>query len=687
MFSKFPLSLTSLLLVLLLTCLYQSAAIAQKRAVAVVYDNSGSMKGIQCDAVNYALQTMVGVLHPSDQLFVIPMADKTGKIHEIKLNQKQNEIDKVIKGLKCRGGNPFIAVDRAIERLNQTNKEKKWILMLSDGEWEDMSKDRNKKTLRQFLNKPDVQILFLNLDKERADTKNTLKTFLEQEVKLSPMQTEGKGSEIIRQMGDMAATVMSMPASGIKADISGNKVTINTKVPLKRLIVIEQEEQADLPKVSQAQAADGQTLRLLGPISASSNTANVKLAGEITHLLPTGTGEKAVIPKGLITITFDRPVDNQKFKFLPDAAAKLIPSIKGSFKGQKGNEYIICDSTQYVTVQAQLVDLEGNKLDKSVLATTRVFSIEEPSKKSSKLQLNKEDIFTYKMPLKEKEFSLSVSAQNDDYFNYKSNVFKVKLDTCPLPVAFLEANKTDLKADLRDMKNAEEVIITPIIKAGSITRPPTDEELEKLDVKLLNDPKLNIKVRKEGKKLYLKPASFICRCFTPTGKEQLQVQLSSSSKDIEIGSKEPLSINVEIVELSFFQHYGICILLLLLGLLLLWYLFGIIKKPRFVKGSEIILTKTSLVKGRPKSYPLPTSFFSRYLIPYVPETQQVGSISFKAGKRPSYVLIAAKTQTENMYLSGFPIESPGKKDLRLSNGEQLEIERNKRKETYEYRKI
>ena len=89
-----------------------------------------------------------------------------------------------------------------------------------------------------------------------------------------------------------------------------------------------------------------------------------------------------------------------------------------------------------------------------------------------------------------------------------------------------------------------------------------------------------------------------------------------------------------------------------------------------------------------RSYPLPTGFFNRYLVPYMPEKQVVGTVEFKAGARCSHVLIDRNTQTENMFVSGFPIENPRQKDLRLSNGEKLEVARSGgSKEVYEYRKI
>jgi len=72
----------------------------------------------------------------------------------------------------------------------------------------------------------------------------------------------------------------------------------------------------------------------------------------------------------------------------------------------------------------------------------------------------------------------------------------------------------------------------------------------------------------------------------------------------------------------------------------------------------------------------------------LPEKQIVGTVKFVAGARCSHVLIAKDAQTDNMFVSGFPVENPKVKDLRLSNGEKLEVARaGQSKEIYEYRKI
>ena len=239
------------------------------------------------------------------------------------------------------------------------------------------------------------------------------------------------------------------------------------------------------------------------------------------------------------------------------------------------------------------------------------------------------------------------------------------------------------------MANAPTVTVSPQIKFGDEpARSPNAEEMKDLYIEKLNDTRVGIDVIEKNGKMYIKPTTFLCACFTTTGKDELELALRSKNPNLKIDKNATLTLQIEIEDDSFWAKCGFLIIAFIVLLLLVWYIWGILKKPRFCKGSEIIIAKQGqLTKSRPKSYPLPTGFFNRYLVPYVAESKVVGSIKFKAGSRCSHVLISKETQTENMFVSGFPIDEPNKKDVRLSIGEKLEIRKRTRKEIYEYNKL
>ncbi|MGB0838797.1 MAG: vWA domain-containing protein, partial [Chitinophagales bacterium] len=407
--------ITYLIVVLFLFMLTISTT-AQNRSVGIVYDNSGSMQGTQCDAVNYALQAMVGVLSPDDDLFVITMSDQ--KSYTIDLGNKQKAIDQTIKQFSCKGGNPLKAVNKAIDQLGSSSKSEKWLLMLTDGEWQGISNNAYPQ-LSRFIERADSRTLFLNLDVKEADAKNKLKRFLEQ-YDLFPLQTLGQADKIIAQMGDMATTVMSMPSTGIQWEVAGDEVQINSLVPLKRLIVIEQAASAALPKVVQASASDNTQLKIEGPFNANKNTKRISLTGKISHLRY--PKDKQVIPEGTIKVKFDQTVSNQDFKFLPEVAAKLEVSVEG-YRSSRGNTYAICDTMSSVRIVAKLLDLDGQPLNKDVLRKAKVNYVDGKGIPKFPLKLDETNgAFTLRFPVSKNMHQIRIAAEHEDYFNYQSNI-------------------------------------------------------------------------------------------------------------------------------------------------------------------------------------------------------------------------------------------------------------------------
>lgn len=112
----------------------QNLVFAQNRSVAVVYDNSRSMTDAgQCEGINYAMQVLVGLLHPQDELFVFKMHPAVET--SINLSGKQESIQKVSSTYDCLAATtPFASVVKASVRLKSSVKKEKWLIILSDGE-------------------------------------------------------------------------------------------------------------------------------------------------------------------------------------------------------------------------------------------------------------------------------------------------------------------------------------------------------------------------------------------------------------------------------------------------------------------------------------------------------------------------------------------------------------------------
>ena len=675
------------LLTVILVLMLCRTAWAQNRCVAVVYDNSKSMTDSgQCEGINYAMQVLVGLLHQQDELYVFKMQPPNGT--PINLFSKQDAIQQVSSTYNCLAtSTPFAGIAGASQKLRTSTRKEKWLIILSDG---DITETNFHFTypdeFRQLVNQTGARIIFLNvnnktsvLDDYLSNTGATAQT----------LRTQGNFTEIVNTMEQIASNIMSF-SKGITVQNQGSKVTINSPVPLRRIVVLQQTSQTSgrLPAITAAKA-ETRTLTTNKSFRASKSKPGYSMSGNITHL----ESSLGLIPKGKVDIDFNGTVDMARTKFLPEAAAKLLPELKGNFKTVQGSLYKVCDTETSVTVTAKLLDDNNQPLDADVLKSSRVVCVNETSKQKYTLAYNEQTgQFTAQIPLAASKTVLSVSAEYTGYFNLLSNIYTLEKENCPVSSAGFDAagGKATLRALVTNLNNAPSVTVMPKIYApGSNTpRTPSPQELEQLEVVQLNDSHLKLSIHRQNGTITIKPATRICACFTPTGTENVQFELRSKSPTIKVGTNNRLTVEVTIDDDSFWAKCGPVIIALLVLAVLLWYLIGIIKKPRFCRGSEIIYTReTNIMKNRPRSYPLPSPFFKRYLIPYKPEKQIVGGIMFKAGSRCSHVLVAAESQNENMFIMGMPVDNPGKKDMRLSNGERMEVARTSVKEMYEYRKL
>ncbi len=670
-----------------LILLHSSLLTAQDRAVAVVYDNSGSMtQSGQCEGINYAAQVMIGLLHPEDELWIYRMLPAKGD--QINLNSKKKAMQSARKSYDCNARNtPFEAAIQAKDQLSKSSKKYKTLIILSDGGITDQNfATTYPDDLRQLVEATGTRIFFLNVSTQQS----VLDAYLENsQTPNHTLRTQGSFEQIIGQMEQIAAGIMTLSGRGVSVTPKDKSIEWKSPVPLKRVIVLQQDAQnnAKLPRLVAAKS-EGNNLRLGESFEAQKSKGVYKMTGLINHIEATqGNG---VIPKGNIELGFNQAIDASKIKILPEVAARLEIMLNSPTRSQKGNQYVVCDTVQTLEIGAKLVDFSGKLLDAEVLKASKVAFIDETTQQTTRMKLNESTgEFIAKVPFKGERLVVSVGAEFEGYFNFQSRVLIVTKDNCPRPKAFIIADKATLQAKVTEMDQAGTLVITPqIIVENDPPREPTAKELEDMYMEQVGDVRIGIDVEKRDGKMYVRPTTFLCACFTTTGKDQLEVQLRSTNPNLIIIERGKLTIDVEVEDVGFWEKCGWLVIASIIGLVLLWYIFGILKKPRFCRGSEVIITKQSRVMTRkPKSYPLPTGFFNRYFVPYIPEKRTVGSVTFKAGARCSHILIAASTQNDKMYVSGFPLDNPGKKDVRLSNAEKLEISRQNGKEIYEYHRV
>jgi len=686
---------------------------AQDRAIGIVYDNSLSMKGGQHQAVSYSLQVLVGVVNPNDELFVNTMTicEKFDP-QKAKVPYKTSKYLNYVRSNYCRYNdwlenketaftqiqeiavelyNPMDPVVDIVKKLNASTKEEKWLIFLGDGEWPELVVNqpnahfyKNYKAIEDFINSTGAQVIYLNIDKLPNAANNNLKFALNKISGIQPLYAPINNPKLTSaHIENISKQIMGIPKEGLNYKTNSNLVEINSKVPLKRIVVLDQQGQSKVPTPKIVDVNVNGDQLFIPPMLHAKSLGNNGFISEIGYQ----EYQNKLIPEGKLTIKFAEDISTRNIKFLPEVAAKLLVKANGDFKStptKKNNYYTSC-SNQKIQIIAQIVDLNGQPLKNLDNENVNIKAIVGNS--NTGLQYDKTlNAWIIDYRIDNKEIKFSVSAYYEGYFDFLSNVITVKPEKCETLKSGLKANNASLSVKVTELKSASSVKVYPeIIESQSGTkRKPSNAEFNRLYLEKVNGGRLSMDVQKMNDHWLVKPSSYLCACFTKTGQQALVLKLASSDKAIT-PTDSAVSIKVNIVDVPFMEKCGIILLAALLALILLWYFIGIFKKDRFARGSEITYyRKTKSRKGKEFSYGLPTNFFNRYLIPYLPEKKTIEGITFKAGKTNSYIFLPKKTQANDMYISGNLIDPPKYKDVRISKMEVLEIVHTKRTDNYRY---
>ena len=686
---------------------------AQDRAIGIVYDNSLSMKGGQHQAVSYSLQVLVGVVNPNDELFVNTMTicEKFDP-QKAKVPYKTSKYLNYVRSNYCRYNdwlenketafteiqeiavelyNPMDPVVDIVKKLNASTKEEKWLIFLGDGEWPELVLNqpnsylsKNYKSIENFINSTGAQVIYLNIDKKPNAPNNNLKLALQKISGIQPLYAPANNPGLTSEhIESISKQIMGIPKDGLKYKVNGSTVEIKSKVPLKRIVVLDQQGPSNLPTPKIIDVSVNGDQLFIPPMLHAKSIGNNGFISEIGYQ----EYKNKLIPDGKLVIEFAEDISNRKIKFLPEVAAKLVVEAKGEFKSTpnaKSKFYTSCPN-QNIQIIARIVDLNGKPLQNLNDENVNIKAI--VGKANTSLSFDKTlNAWTTDYPMKNEDLKFSVSAYYEGYFDFLSNIITVKPEKCETLKSGLKAGNASISVKVTELKNAQSVKVYPeIIETnGGPKRKPTDKEFNRLFLDKTNSNRLGLDIQKMDDHWLVKPSSYICACFTATGQQELVLKLGSSNKSIT-PTDGSITISVNIIDVSFLEKCGIIILAALLALILLWYFIGMAKKDRFARGSEITYyRKTKSRKGKEFSYGLPTNFFNRYLIPYLPEKKTIEGVTFRAGKTTSYIFLPKKSQEKDMYISGNSIDPPKYKDVRISKMEVLEIVHTKRTDNYRY---
>lgn len=228
---------------------YASSKNSESRAIAIVFDNSGSMyvngELAWCRAT-YAMEVFASMLNKGDELFIYPM-------HPIVVDGKEYSMDSpfrvtdasqaaLIRGIYTpnAGGTPIESIDKAAQGLRTLRADKKYMIVLTDGNafyrnnWE-MSAAETRRQLDDRFNSyagPEMAVMYLGIGSNVVMPDKTQSEFF---VKKQATSSDGVLSTLT-EMCNLIFGRDTLPANRL----SGNKVSFD--ISMSKLIVFVQGE-------------------------------------------------------------------------------------------------------------------------------------------------------------------------------------------------------------------------------------------------------------------------------------------------------------------------------------------------------------------------------------------------------------------------------------------------------------
>jgi len=173
-----------------------------------------------------------------------------------------------------------------------------------------------------------------------------------------------------------------------------------------------------------------------------------------------------------------------------------------------------------------------------------------------------------------------------------------------------------------------------------------------------------------------------CPCFTSTGKMEIKLVLQGPFS-LE---RYERSITLNIEDTSWWIKCFPVIKKIIFALILIIWVIGILKKPRFAKGRVVTYKMVQdRVESRPRTVILASDWFNRWLIPYRSEKRTVKKITFLPGSTQGSITISKNQIRKNIYINGTLQDLSLKLDLKLDLNSTLTEERENRTDYYTYR--
>jgi len=711
---------------LFITLLWSPLAAA--RTIAVVYDDSASMRQKNKTSTvddyayaSYSLQLLRSLMKDNDKLLVVTMSNPGNVIFTSggKATDDVRKLFELSKNVRA-GQTPYTTIRTAIKALEKVNDSDRWLVVITDGEFNGnvplLGKDDLDETaIANDLKKiPGLKTVLLGIATTADGVGIKDNPFFNIWAAQDGAQvlSASSAAEITTKMQEIAAMVTAgANGSGIRfSEVKGDTARFVSVFPLKRFTILQQTlKNSELAAVTGVSVGGKQLAYTRDVLEARTADKNL-LQGRVVQVQSGKAGE--LIPAGTpIEVHFDKPITQANFSILPEVAVNLEVSIfddSGKELRPDARKQISACVGSSAQVVARLVLPQGVATPPGMKDVKTSFSY---AGSNTQLPFNpSSNTYVGAITIVKGDNPISTKAEYVGYINILDSGFILGQDDCK-PRAFTlvaEQAGTRIKSwstDVRDLCEAKAAPLELFIEADGKRLSPQEVKSWQATIDPASGIKMRITPTKNGQGWQLLPqTSFVGPCFTPTGTYPLQATINGKSAPVATAKEKPVllsltgkgigpqdtiasaSISLDIKNPGWMTRCKWLILGIILFLVFLWWLIGVYKKPRFAKGSSIEFERTG--PGAKRDYEhLPGSFFGRYLIPYLPEKKIADGITFIASGSPSDILVSHKSIRqlgEGLTFNGRVKQPPVERDEKINTITRIEFRAGDSKTVYKY---
>ncbi|MGQ0698794.1 MAG: vWA domain-containing protein [Panacagrimonas sp.] len=622
------------------------------KAIALVYDDSGSMKSNQrWVAANFSIQVVSALAGKNDILYLVRMSEPERTLIFQGVRGVESLIQQLQRQPEPNAGTPYACVRTAVNALVSSNAQEKWLMVLTDGAFDSPDVQVIRDDIARAVVQQQVRVTFLLIEQQDNEVANL-------------WANEGKAvrfdaaapTEISQRMEEIADLLFgrSSAAGGVMAAAAGDELVISSKFPLRNLVVLRQDSQPGklTEAISGLEALSVRQHRIVARQAMRGlprGALVVHVAG--THVLDAG-------PE-VIRLRFDRPTAKMRVKLLPDVAASLAVSLKDSagalLKPDAQGIFSICTGDSAV-VETRLLDDAGKPI---TVGRTDIGSFDVGVQVGTAAQAQVPDagqefFSTQLTPASEVE--LTGFAKYPGYFHFQAQPMRLRPGVCARDVRVTITGGLD--ADGKWYSEVDHVAQAPYVRVGATIdgKPVSPDVIAQWTFS--GGANEFLEVRREGAEWLLRPRTACCAWAwsrATVGESQLALQLDTQRPQDKIQLPTPIRFVIAPPGSRFRLGwwYACPFVVSVLAIFLLWYLRRLLVKQRFAPQACLWVQEYRNRTILPNHLRKRASWLTRWFWPSECEGVSIDGLMIVALGRGASILVLGRSLSEHHEIDGW----------------------------------